>query len=294
MEILKNQAPDGELLEVIYDPEKGMNLISYRKGDLQIIDQTTRSLFEERSAGLGALIGPHFHERENPKIDFDTSIFPHVAKMVAAGRKDPFSHGIARYVPWKYVKSETQIQAKLSSSDLYQGVPLAQIEGQDFVMKYEARLLSDGLSISYAIRSEKPSIIGLHYYYTLAGTGKIQAEVTPFYRKENQWDPLPVKWTDTRPSHLCFSLPQKADFGFIPDHKTEIEKLYHLNFETKTHRIHFDYASASEEKLSFQIFHPENSSYVCIEPLSSRNPLTPKLLDNHLEVKIQIFGVGKH
>lgn len=291
MEILKNRASDGELLEAIYAPEKGMNLVSYRKGGIQVIDQTTVSLFEERCAGLGALIGPHFHEQSNPPIDYDFSLFPHVEKMKAQGRKDPFSHGIARYASWKYVKSETQIQGELHGGDLYKGVALKTFEGQDFHMKYEARLLSEGLFISVSIKSEKPSLVGLHYYYAFSGEGYIQGEVEPKYRDQKEWKPLPAKWTDTRSTHLNFHLPQRADFGFVPMCKDEKQRDYHLSLNAKNYALHFEYKASSDDEVSCQIFCPENSSYVCIEPLSARLPSHPKLTQSQLEAKLQIFSV---
>jgi len=291
MEILKNIAPDGDLLEAVYAPEKGMNLVSYRKGNIQVIDQKTAPLFEERCAGFGALIGPHFHEQGNPPTDYDDSLFPHVKKMKAQGRKDPFSHGIARYVPWKYVKSETQIQAELHGSDLYKGTPLANFEGQDFHMKYSARLLSEGLFISVSISSDNPSLVGLHYYYAFSGEGNIQGEVENTYRDQKEWKPLLPEWSDTRPTHLHFKLPQNADFGFVPIHKVETEHDYHLNLNTREYELHLEFNTDSDSEISCQIFHPENASYVCIEPLSARFPPKPKLNQSKLEAKLQIFSV---
>jgi len=291
METLRNIAPDGDLLEAIYDPEKGMNLISYRKGNIQVIDQKTAPLFEERCAGLGALIGPHFHNQEAPPADFDPSLFSHVAKMKASGRKDPFSHGIARYAPWKYVNSETQIQAELRGTDLYKGTPLAQFEGQDFHMKYEAQLLSTGLFISLSITSEKTSLIGLHYYYALEGKGSIQGEVQTTYRDQKEWKPLPSEWTGNRPTHLHFDLPQPADFGFLPLHKTETERAYHLNLNTDAYSLHFEYNTDSDSEISCQVYHPENASFICVEPLSARFPPRPTRTMSKLETKLQIFSV---
>ena len=288
--ILRNKAPDGEILEAIYAPENGMNLISYRKGNVQVIDQKTMPLFKQRSAGLGAFIGPHFHEQKQPPENYDNSLFPHVKKMKEKGRKDPFSHGIARYVPWKFVNSETQIQAELKGSDLYQGVSLKTFEGQDFHLKYEARLLCDGLFISTSIKSERPSLIGLHYYYRFSENGSIMAEVKKTYRDQNEWKLLPPKWTDTRPTHLSFKLPQIADFGFIPTKRLETEHDFHLNFNTKDYSLRIEYNTSSDSEISCQIFHPENASYVCIEPLSAKNPTDPQLNLSHLEAKIQIFS----
>lgn len=288
--ILKNIAPDGEPLEAVYIPEKGMNLVSYRKGGIQVIDEATTPLFEQRSAGLGALIGPHFYQQNKAPSGFDESLFPHIAISKSQGRKDPFSHGIARYVPWKFVKSETQIQAELRGSDLYKGVPLSAFEGQDFHMKYEARLLSDGLYISCFIDSERPSLVGLHYYYAVRGHGLIHGEVQNTYRDQEKWKEIPTSWLKSKETHLNFPLPQTADFGFLPAKKHETDRDYHLILDTEAYSLHFQYSSSSDSELSVQIFHPEKASYVCIEPLSACFPPKPKLTRSRLEVKLQIFS----
>lgn len=193
---LHNLNNDHEELEVTFLPEQGMDLSSYRKGEIEVIDQSTRPLFEERFAGLGALIGPHFHRKPDNDIatGFDESLFPYIARVKAKGVKDPFSHGIARYAPWNYVHSETQIQATLSSKDTWNGVSLRDLEGQDFDMSFDVRLLPNGLFILYGITSENPSVLGLHYYYNLPNKkGIVTGDITPEYRNREIWKPIPEK-----------------------------------------------------------------------------------------------------
>jgi hypothetical protein len=287
--VLKNISSQGEALEATFLPEGGMNLVSYRLGDIEIIDQKTLSLYEEQMAGLGALIGPHFFCRQKISSGYDPSLFPHIARVKAQGTNDPFPHGIARYVPWKYVKSDTQIKAKLHGSDLYNRVPLSVFEGQDFMMSYEARLLDTGLFIEYKVESELSSVIGLHYYYALLGKGEVHGEVQPKYRDKDDWKPIPKEWTKEKESHLHFSLAQEADFGFIPAKKTPTDHDYRMILDTDAYSLHLDFNSASEEEISCQFYRPNKSSYVCIEPLSARVPLKPKLTCNLLEVKLEIF-----
>src|SRR5947209_3792431 len=102
--VLKSQTEKGESMQATFLPEKGMNLVSFKKGNLEVIDQSTLPLFEERFAGLGALIGPHFHRRLPETLPHiaDESLFPHIARVKAKGAADPFSHGIGRYAPWTY------------------------------------------------------------------------------------------------------------------------------------------------------------------------------------------------
>ncbi|NRA90672.1 MAG: hypothetical protein HRU43_06060, partial [Simkaniaceae bacterium] len=201
-------------------------------------------LFHERSAGLGALIGPHFHHRKNPLVNFDSSLFPHIAAQKTKGVREPFSHGIARYVPWKFAKSTTQVKAHLHGSDLYQNTSLKVFEGQDFVQDS--------------------------------------------YRDQNTWSPLKEEWI--KDDHFHFTLPQKADFGFLPKRKAENETDFHLNLNAPDYSLHLDYNAASDKEISCQIFHPENASYVCIEPLSAKDPTNPTLSRSTLEVKLQIFA----
>ena len=58
--VLKNSTENNIPLEATFAPLQGMNLLSFKKGDVEALDQTTKGLFIERYAGLGALIGPHF------------------------------------------------------------------------------------------------------------------------------------------------------------------------------------------------------------------------------------------
>ncbi len=90
---LKGETSGGQLLSARFMPSKGMNLVSLKKGECEAIDQLTKPLFEERYAGLGAMIGPHFHHRLESEIQpvKNASLFPQTK-----GLKESFSHGIGR------------------------------------------------------------------------------------------------------------------------------------------------------------------------------------------------------
>ncbi len=287
---LKNISPTGEPLVATFLPEGGMNLCSYKLGDIEVMDQKTLPLYEQRRAGLGALIGPHFHQRQEISTGFNETLFPHIAKGKAEGRKDPFSHGIARYVPWKYVASETQIKGRLTGDDLYKGVPLKVFEGQNFSMTFEARLLPNGLFIEYKVDSEKPSLVGLHYYYAFSGKGVVHGSVKPTYRDQDQWKPLPEEWKNGKENHLHFTLPQAADFGFLPEKKTPNDHDYQIILDTEDYSLHIEYNTVSDHEISCQVYHPKGGTFVCIEPLSAKSPPNPKLNRSSLEAKIEIFS----
>lgn len=169
--VLRNTALSGAELTASFLPEQGMNLISYRKGNCEVIEQSTKNLFEERYAGLGALIGPHFYWRSDDLISKvpNESLFPHIARVKAKGAKDPFSHGIARYAPWEYLSTPSSISAHISGKSEWNGTPLSVLEGTDFKMAYEAVLTPHGLEIGMHVECDRPSVVGLHYYYALPG-----------------------------------------------------------------------------------------------------------------------------
>lgn len=287
---LSNQSESGEKLTALFCPEKGMNLVSFKKEDLEILDQKTQHLFEERCAGLGALIGPHFHHRPESEITtgFDESIFPHINKLKAKGQKEYFSHGIARYVPWKYQASATQIEATLSGKDEYKGIKIKEFEGFDFEMRMHVSLIHDGLLIDLSIQSEKPSVIGFHYYYDLKPESFIEAFVSETYRDNQDWKPLPKTWYDKTKNKLHFPLNQDCDYGF-QSFLHDNHPFHKINLKSPCQILHVEYTSSNEKETSWQLYHPKNESFVCIEPLSAKNPRSPKLTSNNLQLKINIF-----
>ena len=213
---------------------------------------------------------------------------PHIAKQKAAGIKEPFTHGIARYVPWKYDYSGTQINAKLRGKDLYKGTLIKDLEGQDFEMTLDIKLIHDGLILQFSIHSEFPSVIGFHYYYHYLPSSYVQAFVHKDYRSEYLWKPLPNSWYDPLKHKLHFDLSQEADFGFRSIE--QVDHPYHLiSLKSPSQLLHVEYTSSNEEETSWQLYHPKKSSFVCIEPLSALNPRSPVLKSNNLLLKISLF-----
>lgn len=285
---LKNTTVKGELLEATYLPEKGMNMISFKKGNLEVIDQSTKNLFEERFAGLGALIGPHFHHRKTetlPKVK-DESLFPHIARVKAKGIQEPFSHGIARYAPWKAEAEESKIQAMLTGKDLWNGIPLAELEGQNFKMTFDAELLPDGLHIKLSVVSDRDSVVGIHYYYDLPNKkGNIISEVQKLIIDRNQKKSIPSDWNFNEQHQLNYSLDGDADFTFFP-FPDPIEASILL--DTGLYRLRTNYTCQSQEN-SWQLYHPSGASFVCIEPLSAQDPRHPNLTVSSLSIHLQIL-----
>lgn len=272
--------------EVTFLPQKGMNLCSFKRGSLEVIDQSTQKEFENRFSGLGALIGPHFHRRNKniPAIDFDTSLFPHVAYCKEHGIEDPFSHGISRYAPWKCQVKENTIEATLSGKTEWQGVQLAKIEGQNFEMKFIASLNEHGLILNLSVVSEKDSIVGIHYYYRLPkGQSVVKADVQDRIYDQKELKSIPKEW-GYQNHQLNFNLSHPADFTFFPypdPLKGSIELI------TAEYRLRTSYRCISQEN-SFQLYHPKDSSFVCIEPLSAQDPHHPNLTVSQIEIHLQI------
>jgi hypothetical protein len=285
--ILTAIAKDGQKLQATYLPEKGMNLISFKKGELEIIDQSTRSLFEERFAGLGAMIGPHFHRRKAeilPKIT-DESQFPHIARVKAKGTMDPFSHGIGRYAPWKASFTETTVSAQLTGKDTWNGVTLASLEGQNFSMEYNAELSSSGLHINLSVVSDTDSLVGIHHYYHLPkGTGLVKSSIKPTFLDQEGLKPIPPTWNVDEQHKMIFNLEEEADYTFYPFLNSTQGSII---LDAKEYQLTTNYTCASQENC-WQLYHPKGASYVCIEPISSQDPRHPNLSVSSINISLEI------
>jgi hypothetical protein len=290
MYICQKKARDGSLLKAVFSPEKGMNLMSLSKDGVEVIDQNTRPLFEERMAGLGSLIGPHFHHRPESEIPplKDLDLFPFLKALKEKGQKEPFSHGIGRYVPWHFEGQDSKIEASLFSEDRYRGVKLRELEGESFELHYKAYLTDEALCIDYSFTKEKPGVIGLHYYYALFDKkGVVESQVAPQYHSSSGWQPLKKEWVKGD-SALYFPLAPdiEADFGFRPREEGDLQNSIFLSTDKVKLEIHYE---ASSEENAWQLYHPKNATYVCLEPLSAKNPRDPKLTSGHLKIRIKIF-----
>lgn len=206
-----------------FDPEHGMNMLSFRRGDIEAIAQSTRPLFEERRAGLGALIGPHFHHR------------PHVDP-------EPYSHGIARQLPWECQHDATTFSARLEAD-----------EDQHFTMHFNGALSPEGLTLQLSIASDTDSVVGFHYYYSMTGPTTVRSQIKPG-------------------EELILPIDQPYDNNYSPADPLHGE----ITLETATHTLHVNYTCPNEWN-SWQLWHPEGADFVCIEPLSARNPRKPLL-----------------
>lgn len=286
--VLKNRSLNGAHLEATFLPDIGMNMISYKKDDIQIIDQSTKAAFEERNAGLGALIGPHFHRRRAqcvPKIK-DESLFPHIARVKAKGITDPFSHGIARYAPWKAHQEGNKVIAELSGKDSWNGIPLAELEGQDFKMTFSSTLEPEGLKLHLSVVSATDSVVGIHYYYHLQeGPSQVISRVQDTFLCNGENKPLLPSWQVDADKTLFFDLAEACDYTFYPYPNLSSGEIL---LKTAAYTLLTKYKAPSQEN-GWQLYHPEGASFVCIEPVSAKDPRHPNLTVSSLEIMLSIL-----
>jgi hypothetical protein len=287
--VLRNTSIEGYPLEATFLPQKGMNMISFKKGDAEAIDLSTQDPFLERYAGLGALIGPHFHRRRPELIPLikDEALFPHIATIKKKGIVDPFSHGIGRYAPWQATCTPTKVNGTLTGKDIWNGVPLMDLEGQNFKMTFQAELLPNGLYIDLSVVSDTDSLVGLHYYCHLpTGKGKVISSVQKQFIEEGQLKPIPSEWNLNDQNALIFDLEKPADYTFFPypDYCKGV-----ILLDAETYKLQTIYSCVSQEN-SWQLYHPQGASFCCIEPLSSQDPHHPNLTASSIFVHLEILG----
>ncbi|CRX38848.1 hypothetical protein [Estrella lausannensis] len=271
-----------------FAPSQGMNLKSLIFDGVEVIDQSTQHLFEERFAGLGAMIGPHFHRRKTESLpkNLDLALFPHVKRGAIPEGTDPFSHGVGRYAAWTSTNDARSIDATLKGGDTLNGVKLSDIEGQDFLMRYKAAWVSGGLELEMASVSQADSVMGIHFYYHVPGNkGEVISRVAGNYIVDGEVKPIPALiGYEESSGRLSFSLSQEADYTFRPFPnllKGEIA----LKLDGYT--LLTTYESSSSEN-SWQLWRSKNSSFVCIEPVSAADPRHPNLTVSSIKIRLEL------
>jgi hypothetical protein len=259
-----------------------MNLMSLKFGNFEIIDQSTSILFNQRAAGLGALIGPHFHHRRDKDIVAvkDPFLFPHLELLREKAIKEPFSHGIARYVPWNVnILSTSGFEATLSSTSKWHDISYGELEGMDFEMTLKAFFTSTGLIIDYSINGSKPSVLGFHYYYALHKDGPniVESQVKNVYVDTGETKKIPSLFGyDSKTHDLKFNLINQSDYNFKPYPQLNFNStISSVRLRRPDYTLQVDYTCATTDN-SWQLYHPKGASYACIEPLSADDPRKPK------------------
>jgi galactose mutarotase-like enzyme len=191
---------------------------------------------------------------------------------------DPFSHGIGRYAPWQWRREGQKIVAGLKGSDRWRGSTLAELEGTDFVMQMEAELKREGLYLTLHVEAERLSVVGLHYYYALPpGPATVSSRVQPLYNDMGVFKPM-------QGGEFLFDLEREVDYGFLPENGKEGEIL----LRTTAHTLKVCYQGAPDA-VSWQLYHPKDASFVCIEPMSVKNPRDLNTSKSSLRVQIDVI-----
>ncbi len=283
--VLSTMTESGNKLEAAFNPEVGMNLTSYKLDDIEVIDQSTRKNYETSRNGLGALIGPHFHERPSGLIPNLNHVFLHQKYLEKRKKTDIFSHGVGRYASWKTETKGNSIHAQLCGEDTLEEVPLSEIEGQNFKMRFDAELTPKGLKLDLSVVSERDSVVGYHYYYSLGkGQSRVRASIQNYYLLNIEKMPLPKEWDIDSRQQLTYPIGEDIDCTLFP-YPNLLEG--EIALETDSHHLIIRTNAPSSEN-SWQLWHPEGASFACIEPISAQNPRRPNLTVSSISCLLSI------
>ena len=85
-------------------------------------------------------------------------------------------------------------------------------------------------------------------------------------------------------NYLRLPLEEAADWTFFPYPNPCEGKIL---LETEEYCLTTQYQCASQES-SWQLFHPEGASFVCIEPISAKDPRHPNLTVSSIRIHLNI------
>lgn len=281
--ILKKRTDNGMELEATFCPDLGMNLLSYKRNGIEVIAPWT----ENSNFSLRSCIGPHFNSRRVfPQIK-DENLLTHIRSAQTQGYSDPFPNGIGSHAPWQVSFSENKLQAKLSSQDNWCNTPLSSLQGQNFKMELKAELTSEGLEMEISTVSEADSLAGFRYTFAWPhGHAQIISQVQKHYLNQQGLHEIPSEW-NYQQSQLSFQLDRSQAANFIFAALNPLEGKIWL--ETDSYRLLTKYYCCCQENC-WQVYHPVDASYLCISPMSAKDPYHPNLTVSSIRVKLQILG----
>lgn len=274
-------------IQATFDPEHGLNMMSLVIEGHELIAQSTKNGFLESSRGLGPLIGPHFYHRVSDTIPYlDSQTIDLLSKKIRFRQDpEPFSHGIGRYVPWKILhQGPKSFKACLDSHDQIAGITLAEIEGFDFFMEFEAEVSQRQITIRYSAKSSsQPVVVGLHTYYALDSMMKTcDLMGAPFYFDKLNKKAVPPDWFSDQGLRIPLNKP--LDYTFSP----QINKEGFGEVEVKRGVSNLLIQAKATPDLSFQLYRGEDSPFICIEPIAAINPRIVTQKNASIEVRISL------
>jgi hypothetical protein len=104
-------------------------------------------------------------------------------------------------------------------------------------------------------------------------------------RIEGKLQPIPSSWSFDSNQKLVFDLNEEADFTFRPFPDPLNGEIL---LETDTYALKTRYQSPCEENC-WQLYHPKDAPFVCIEPISSQDPKHPHLTISNLQIHLEIL-----
>lgn len=272
----------GRPMTALFAPEAGMSLLSFKVGEVELIQTSTQKKFDDTREGLGTVVGPHFSQRHAttyPKIPSDCGM-PQIPKLTERGFHDLIPNGIARYASWKVASEESSFKAELTGKDLLGTIPLSQLQGQNFKIEMAASLQRSGLKVELSVVSDIDSLIGLDYRFRLPESkGEADTRVQPYTIHRDGRQGIPKTWNfDNHFLHL--NLENEVDV-FLQPFPDLCEGTILL--KTADYTLQTNYWCSSAEN-HFGLFKPKGEEWISIQPMTSSNPYKPQLSVSSIKI----------
>lgn len=246
----------GDLIEIAselghvatFNPQLGLRLCSLRyQGIEAIVEESTFP------------VAPRFGER-HPQL-----IVPPPPELAWGGKGEPFPHGIAAHAPWRDLEVEThRIEAALRGSEEWCGTPLKELEGQNFLLRFEALFLGERLRFLLSCVSDTDSLVGYHCCCRLP--------------KEAGYLEADDLFCET------FTAESAVDRALRPSKDPCSEE---ITLTTSEYLLTISYSCCCVENC-WHLHKVEGTPFLAIAPLSSRDPKRPHLSVSSIAIDLTL------
>lgn len=234
-------------------PDLGFAIVSWRWNGREILATETRDPFLQARKGLGPLILPHFNQA-GPIPEVDVASFAHVDHLRARGVDHPFQHGIGRYVPWTTRSTPTSTVGEISGTDMLGRYSLQDLTGFDFSALVRYRVRRNRMSVHLSVSGEHPVAAGIHFYLSFAGAASA--------------DVFLPDWTGEAARTVTHDAAVDRVFPVKPPVQSRIA---HSTLRTAGYHLDISFPAGARPAHSFGsliVYSPQDSSFVCLEPIS--------------------------
>jgi galactose mutarotase-like enzyme len=83
---------------------------------------------------------------------------------------------------------------------------------------------------------------------------------------------------------LKLNLHQELDHGFLPINHFDADAF----IENHLYKIHLQ-VSAPNDQLCFQVYRPDDSDFICVEPIGAKNPRNLTETKSSLSIRLEIL-----